>query len=150
MVVDGQGQVWSGGDAGKVYKWEGQTPQAISVAEETHPEEIAGLCEDGQGRIWVGTSQSRFGWIEKNRFILLDECVISLRDRNYGVKGLLQDQDGVFWIGLYGEYRRFTVTRMVTSAQRIVAESGVHRLCQRLVGASKHAVGGHGQGAVCP
>ena len=58
MVVDGQGQVWSGGDTGKVYKWEGQTPQVIPVSEETHPEEISGLCEDGQGRIWVGTSEA--------------------------------------------------------------------------------------------
>ena len=87
MVVDGQGQVWSGGNTGNVYKWEGQMPQAIPVAEETHPEEIAGLCEDGQGRIWVGTSEGRFGWIERNRFILLDECGTAL-----------QDQDGIFWI----------------------------------------------------
>ena len=33
LMVDGQGQVWSGGDAGWVYKWEGETPQAIEVAE---------------------------------------------------------------------------------------------------------------------
>ena len=102
IVVDGQGQVWSGGDAGKVYKWEGQTPQAISVAEESQSDAIAVLCEDSAGRIWIGTSEGHFGWIEKNRFILLDECVISLRDRHYGVKGLLQDQDGVFWISSYG------------------------------------------------
>ena len=102
IVVDGQGQVWSGGDAGKVYIWEGQTPQAISVAEESQSDAIAVLCEDSAGCIWVGTSQSHFGWIEKNRFILFDECAISLRDRHYGVKGLLQDQDGVFWISSYG------------------------------------------------
>ena len=104
IVVDGQGQVWSGGDAGKLYKWEGQTPQAISVSEEIYPEEIGGLCEDAQGRIWVGTSESRFGWVKKNRFIPLDECVISLRDQDeaFGVKALLRDQDGIFWIGSYG------------------------------------------------
>ena len=104
MVVDGQGQVWSGGDAGKVYKWEGQAPKAIQVAEETYPEEIAGLCEDGQGRIWVGTSNGRFGWIEENRFIYLDECGTALQDQDevFWVGALLQDQDGVFWIGLYG------------------------------------------------
>ena len=104
IVVDGQGQIWSGGNAGKVYKWEGQTPQAISVSEEIHPEEIGGLCEDSAGRIWVGTSESRFGWIEKDRFIPLDECVISLRDRDgvFGVKALLRDHDGIFWVGSYG------------------------------------------------
>ena len=104
MVVDGQGQVWNGGDAGKVYKWEGQTPQAIPVAKETYPEEIAGLCEDGQGRIWVGTSNGRFGWIEENRFIPL-ECGTSLQDQDgvFWVESLLRDQDGVLWIGFYGE-----------------------------------------------
>ena len=104
MVVDGQGQVWSGGGAGKVYKWEGQTPRAIPVAEETHPEEVAGLCEDAQGRIWVGTSTGRFGWIEKNRFIYLDECAAAIQDKDgvlwAGV--LLQDRDGVLWIGSVG------------------------------------------------
>ncbi len=104
MVVDGQGQVWSGGGAGKVYKWEGQTPQVIAVPEETHLEEIAGLCEDEQGRIWVGTSNGRFGWIEENRFIHLDECGTALQDQDgiFWVGALLQDRDGVFWIGLYG------------------------------------------------
>ena len=103
MVVDGQGQIWSSGDTGKVYKWEGQTPQAIPVAEEAHPEEISGLCEDGQGRIWVGTSESRFGWIEKNRFIPL-EYSTSLHDQEgvFWIGALLQDQDGVFWLGSVG------------------------------------------------
>ena len=105
MVVDGQGQIWNGGDAGKVYKWEGQTPQAIAVSEETHPEEIAGLCEDEQGRIWVGTSEGRFGWIEKNRFIPLDECGSALQDQDrvFWIESLLRDRDEVLWIGLYGE-----------------------------------------------
>ncbi len=104
IVVDGQGQVWSGGDTGKVYKWEGQTPQAIPLAEGIHSEEIAGLCEGAQGRIWVGTSDGRFGWIEKNRFIFLDECGTALQDQDgvFWVGSLLQDRDGVLWIGSYG------------------------------------------------
>ena len=96
LVVDGEGQVWSDGGEGKVYKWEGQTPQAISVAEASQPEEIAGLCEDGQGRIWVGTFDGRFGWIEENRFTPLDEWFVN------ELRTLLQDQNGVFWIGFYG------------------------------------------------
>ncbi|MXY34599.1 MAG: hypothetical protein F4Y60_11040, partial [Boseongicola sp. SB0664_bin_43] len=104
IVVDGQGQVWSGGDTGEVYKWEGQAPQAIPLAEGTYSEEIAGLCEGAQGRIWVGTSDGRFGWIEKNRFIFLDECGTALQDQDgvFWVGSLLQDRDGVLWIGSYG------------------------------------------------
>ena len=96
MVVDGQGQVWSGGDEGKVCRWEGQTPQMIVVAEDPHSGEISGLCEDGQGRIWATELMGRLGWIEKNRFIPLagwefEEC-----------RALLQDQNGVFWVSSYG------------------------------------------------
>ena len=101
MVVDGQGQVWSGGGAGKVYKWEGQTPQAIPVAAETDPEEVAGLCEDAQGRIWVGTSKGRFGWIAENCFVPLDECDTALQDQFY-VVSLLRDRDDVLWLGSVG------------------------------------------------
>ena len=96
MVVDSKGRVWSGGDAGKVCRWEGQTPQVISVAENLHSGEISGLCEDGQGRIWVGTAKGRFGWIEENRFTPFDEWIIDK------CRTILQDQNGVFWIGFYG------------------------------------------------
>lgn len=96
MMVDSEGHIWSGGERGRVYRWEGQTPHAIAVAAETAYEEITGLCEDGQGRIWVGTFQGHFGWVEANRFTPFDgwegeEC-----------RALLQDQNGVFWIGFFG------------------------------------------------
>ena len=96
MVVDSQGQVWSGGDAGKVFRWEGQTPQMIVVAEDPHSGEISGLCEDGQGRIWATELTGRLGWIEENRFTplagwMFEEC-----------RALLQDQNGVFWVSSYG------------------------------------------------
>ena len=98
MVVDGQGQVWSGGDTGQVYRWESQTPQAISVAEEAHFGEVSGLCEDGQGRIWVGIFRGcfGFGWIDENCFTPFDEWLID------ECHALLQDQNGVFWVGFYG------------------------------------------------
>ena len=96
LVIDGAGQVWSGGSTSRVYQWEGQTPCAIAVDEETHAEKIAGLCEDRHGRIWLGTYRGRFGWIEAHRFTPFDawtgaEC-----------RALLQDQNGVFWIGFFG------------------------------------------------
>ena len=71
LVKIGRGRLgdsgrWSRDRSGTVGMWArctsgmGQTPQAISVTEETQPEEIAGLCEDAQGHIWVGTSTGRF------------------------------------------------------------------------------------------
>ncbi len=93
LMVDKKGRVWSGGDAGRVYQWEGQTPHAIAVAERAHAQAITGLCEGAQGRIWVGTARGGFGWIEGHRFTPvgawdMDEC-----------HALLQDQSGTFWIG---------------------------------------------------
>ena len=96
LGVDKEGQVWSGGDAGRVYQWEGQTPHAIAVAEETHAEKVTGLCEDRQGRMWIGTLRGRFGWIEANRFTPFDEW------EGDECRALLQDQNGVFWIGFFG------------------------------------------------
>ena len=96
MMVDGEGQVWSGGDTSQVYQWAGQTPHAIAVAEASHAGRITGLCQDGQGRIWVGTLQGRFGWIEAHRFTALDEW------EGDECRALLQDQNGVFWIGFFG------------------------------------------------
>ena len=96
MVVDSKGRVWCGGDAGKVCRWEGQTLQVISVAENLHSGEISGLCEDGQGSIWVGTAKGRFGWIKENCFTPFDEWFIDK------CRTILQDRNGVFWIGFYG------------------------------------------------
>ncbi len=97
LMVDKKGQVWSGGDAGWLYQWEGQTPHAIAVTESAQAEEINGLCEGEQGRIWVGTARGAFGWIEESCFIPvgpsdIDECY-----------ALLQDQSGRFWIGCYAK-----------------------------------------------
>ena len=95
LVVDKKGQVWSGGDSGRVYQWEGQTPHAIAVAEEAPAEEITELYEDGQGRIWVGTVRGGFGFVEDRRFTPFEEWDVE------ECRALLQDQNGVFWIGFY-------------------------------------------------
>ena len=91
LLVDQKGQVWSGGDAGRVYQWDGQTPQAIAAP----ADEITGLYEDGHGRIWVGTGQSGFGLVADGHFTRFsawdaEEC-----------RALLQDQNGMFWVGCY-------------------------------------------------
>ena len=79
-----------------MYQWAGQTPQAIAVDAASHTEEITGLCEDAHGRIWVSTLGGRLGWIEASRFALLDERA------GDECRALLQDQNGVFWIGFFG------------------------------------------------
>ena len=97
LVVDRQGQLWSGGPDGQVFKWEGTTPRAIAVAEADHHEDITGLCQDQIGRIRVCTSQGRFGWIEADRFTAFEERL------PHPCRTVLQDRDGVFWIGTHGK-----------------------------------------------
>ena len=97
LVVDRQGQLWSGGSDGQVFKWEGTTPRAIAVAETDHHEDITGLCQDHTGRIRVCTSQGRFGWIEADRFTAFEERL------PHPCRTVLQDSDGVFWIGTHGK-----------------------------------------------
>ena len=96
MVVDRQGRVWSAGAGGQVYRWEGETPQVIPVTEDSHSGLFPTLCEDRQGRIWVGNCEGDLGWIEDTRFTPLGERF------PYGCRTLIQDQTGVVWIGCFG------------------------------------------------
>lgn len=96
LVVDRQGQLWSGGPDGQVCKWAEAEPRAIAVAEADHHEDIAALCQDRAGRIRVCTSQGRLGWIEDDRFTAFEERLA------HPCRAVLQDRDGVFWIGTHG------------------------------------------------
>ena len=95
LLVDGAGQVWSGGDTGRVYQWAGQTPHAIAVGEAAYSKEITGLCEGLDGRVCVSTFGGCFGWIAGGGFTALDEW------EGDECRALLQDQNGVFWVGFY-------------------------------------------------
>ena len=97
LVVNRQGQLWSGSPDGQVFKWEGTTSRAIAVAEADHHEDITGLCQDQTGCIRVCTSQGRFGWIEADRFTAFEEQL------SHPCRSMLQDRDGVFWIGVHGK-----------------------------------------------
>lgn len=97
LVVDGAGQVWSGGPAGWMYRWDDQVPNMIAVAEEIPDERVAGLHVDERGQVWLSTFEGRFGRIEDGRFIPIDawagvEC-----------RALLRDQNGALWLGFFGK-----------------------------------------------
>ena len=94
MVVDRQGQVWSNGPEGKVFKSVGKETQAISVTAEDV--EINMLFQGREGRLIACTSEWQLGRIEANRFIAIEEL------RPLGYRVVLQDREGSFWMGLYG------------------------------------------------
>ena len=96
LVVDRKGAVWRSGPSGQVCKGTGQEIQVIQVAEGRH-EEVAGLCPDQSGRMSVCTSEGGFGWIAEDRFTAFEERL------SHPCRAVVQDGDGVFWIGTHGK-----------------------------------------------
>ncbi len=94
MVVDRQGQVWSVGPEGQVFKSVGRETQAITVI--AGGVEIKMLFQGREGHLIACTAEGQLGRIEANRFIAIEE----LRPLAYRV--VLQDREGSFWVGLYG------------------------------------------------
>ena len=123
MVVDGQGQVWSSGGCGQGVQVGGSNATSdLRCPKRPIQKTIAGLCEDGQGRIWVGTSKGRFGWIEKNRFIPLDECGTALQDHDRGIldqSTAARSRRCTLDRFIRRSTRHSTVTRMGTCTRRI-------------------------------
>ena len=97
LVVDQQGQLWSGGLDGQVSKRTGTVPEAIAVPQEDDCGEIAGLCLDRGGHLSVCTSEGRFGRIAEDRFIAFEKPF------SHPCRAVLQDEEGVFWIGTHGK-----------------------------------------------
>ncbi|MDE2814267.1 MAG: sigma 54-interacting transcriptional regulator [Gemmatimonadota bacterium] len=94
MVVDRQGQVWSNGPEGQVFKSVGRETQAITVI--AGGVEIKMLFQGLEGHLIACTAEGQLGRIEANRFIAIGE----LRPLAYRI--VLQDREGSFWLGLYG------------------------------------------------
>ena len=127
LVADLKGTVWSGGPNGQVCKWEDTAPQVIEVAEGRH-EEIAGLYPDQSGRMSVCTSEGRFGWIEKDRFIPFEERL------SHPCRAVAQDGEGVLWIGTHGKRPALYCHRcdffQVCDLTELEAVSYVNALCE--------------------
>ena len=94
MVVDRQGQVWSNGPEGQVFKSAGRETQAITVI--AGGVEIKMLFQGREGHLIACTAEGQLGRIEANRFIATED----LRPLAYRI--VLQDREGSFWLGLYG------------------------------------------------
>ena len=93
MVTDQQGQVWSGGPNGQVFKSIGKETQAVAVTAEGV--EIKMLFQGREERLNAYTSEGQFGWIEADRFTAIE-------DQWPASRVVLQDREGSFWLGLYG------------------------------------------------
>ena len=96
MAVDRQGQVWGGGPDGQVFKSIGKKIQTIAVPARAHSMSIAGLFQDQEGRLNVFTSDGQLGWIEANRFTVIEN------QWPQGCRVVLRDRAGSFWLGCYG------------------------------------------------
>ena len=95
MAVDRQGQVWSSGPDGQVFKSVGKETQAVAVTAESGSVEIKMLFQGREGRLNAYTSEDQFGWIEGDRFTAIE-------DQWSLYRVVLQDREGSFWLGRYG------------------------------------------------
>ena len=95
MVVDRQGQVWSSGPDGQVFKSIDKETQAITVSAEDGSVEIKMLFQGREGRLNAYISEEQFGWIEGDRFTAIE-------DQWPFCRVVLQDREGSFWLGLHG------------------------------------------------
>ena len=93
LAVDRRGVLWAGDWGGRVYRGGSTDLEEIAVLAEDAEDRIAGLCVDPTGRLWVGTSHGRLGYMEQDRFVPL----LSLDCR-----AMVQGSEGVLWIGTAG------------------------------------------------
>ena len=94
MAVDRQGQVWSNGPEGQVFKSVSREAQAVAVTAEGV--EIKMLFQGREDHLIACTSEWQLGQIEANRFIAIEDL------RPLGYRVVLQDREGSFWLGCYG------------------------------------------------
>ena len=94
MAVDRQGQVWSNGPEGQVFKSVGGEAQAVAVPAEGV--EIKMLFQGREGHLIACTSERQLGRIKADRFIAIGD----LWSEDFRV--VLQDREGSFWLGCYG------------------------------------------------
>ena len=94
IVVDRQGQVWSNGPEGQVFRSAGRETQAIAVI--AGGVEIKMLFQGREGHLIACTAEGQLGRIEANRFIAIEEL------RPLAYRAVLQDREDSFWLGLYG------------------------------------------------
>ncbi len=94
LVVDGRGTLWIGSERGVVCRWDGREMKHLRINEGQHG--VSCLCEDRQGRVWVGTTGDQWGWIEGGRYVAGEGGALE------GIEAMHQDQQGRLWCGSYG------------------------------------------------
>ena len=88
------GTVWTGADLG-LGCWTPTNPAAAFFLDYTSVGSVYALCEDGAGRIWIGTSQSGLEyWMGGKLVAVPDESL-----KNHGLSALAADAANRIWVG---------------------------------------------------
>ena len=132
LAIDRQERLWMGDGKGRVSLGTGAEPRVIAeLAEDGHGDghgTVTGLYEDRSGRLWVCTSHGLLGHMEEDRFVALQERC------SQAYKTLVQDSEGVLWVGAAQEgpalYHMDGDRLHVCDLAGLEAIPGVNALCE--------------------
>jgi len=94
LLPDASGRMWLGFENGEVAVFEKGSPRVYSVRDGLRSGKVLVIAQDRRGRIWVG-GDSGLSLFDGNRFSTLTE---ENGLPGSSVSGLLEDDDGHFWL----------------------------------------------------
>ena len=128
LAIDRQERLWIGDAQGRVSLGTGAAPRVIAELAEDGHGSVTGLYEDRSGRLWVCTSDGLLGHMEEDRFVALQERC------SHAYRALVQDSEGVLWIGAAEEgpalYHMDGHRLHVCDLPRLEAIPWVNALCE--------------------
>jgi len=94
IIIDKKGNVWFGTKTNGLFKYDGKKVRNFGKADSLTNTSVRSLCEDSQGRIWIGAEQGYF---------LYDGKVIHKSNVNFAVLSIWPADDGKVWIAAFQE-----------------------------------------------
>ncbi len=94
VLATGDGSIWYGAGRGLFRLQAGRLANAYTNMSWVHSGAVTALCDDRQGGIWIGTSESRLVHFAKGEFVEFPHRVT-----RGPVVALAQQPDGYLWVG---------------------------------------------------
>lgn len=116
------GDLWFGGGAGDVIRWDGKTMHRLKMPRTKIGEDFMGRYDiyttfkDSRGHIWFGTGNigalrfdgKSLAWIAEDEFTWLKDGAM------FGLRSIIEDKDGKFWFT--NTLHRYDVARDVSAS----------------------------------
>ncbi len=100
VLISSQGYCWIGTDKNGLYCLTTDA-KVVHHFKENFPSTILGLCEDGQGRIWVGSYLEGCGWIDPRTMTYHPQALP--QGSNISVFDIATDKKSTLWLATMGQ-----------------------------------------------